>query len=141
MISIKLEQHITSSKHKISETLLDHENLSRFFNAKFKLITKEGKGEIVGGKGAVRQVFIGRHSFNEQIICANDGHICYQIVGKGPVTKHQGDIYLITVNPSKTKILYEIQCQGPHFIPSFIVKYMIEKDIRKALVKLASYFK
>jgi len=145
MIKIALKQKVLSSPNKIQNVLLNHEYLDRFFKAKFCLLKKESVGEVAGGKGAVRQVIIGKHQFKEEIVSATDNHICYRIIGNTPVSNHQGDIYLTSietndVNKSVTELYYVIVCSGPKFVPDFIVKYLIAKDIKRAMVKLAEYF-
>jgi len=145
MIKIELKQTIFSIPSQIQKVLLTHENLGRFFNAEFSIVKTGNEGEISGGKGCVRQVTIGKHQFKEEIISATDNHICYRIIGDGPVSNHQGDIYLKPINindlsKDATELYYVIVCSGPKFVPDFIVKFLIAKDIKQALKKLAEYF-
>jgi len=144
MITIKVEQQVPASVEQARNTLLDHQQLDRFFNAKFSIIKKENNGELTGGKGAVRQVTIGKIIFQEQIISADNNHICYRIIGKGPVSAHQGDIYLTAVDASSTQagtqLDYIIKFIGPKWCPDTILKFFVERDIQKAMKKLALHF-
>jgi len=150
MITIKVEQQIPAAVEKVIYILLEHQHLDRFFNAKFSIVKRENDGELTGGKGAVRQVSIGKIVFKEQIISAEDNHICYRIIGKGPVSEHQGDIYLTTVDGEKTadspfrkaatQLNYIIEFTGPKWCPNGILKFFIERDIQKAMKKLAEHF-
>tara|TARA_B110000908_G_C9892476_1_gene287417 strand:- start:7 stop:438 length:432 start_codon:yes stop_codon:yes gene_type:complete len=142
MIAIKVKQQLLAPVKQVMQTLLAHQQLDRFFNAKFQLMKTENEGEIVGGKGAVRQVTMGKIVFKEQIISANDNHICYRIIGKGPVFDHQGDIYLTPddLDNKTTQLDYVIQFNGPKWLPDFILLFLVERDIQKAMKKLAVYF-
>ncbi|MCJ8319380.1 MAG: SRPBCC family protein [Colwellia sp.] len=144
MITIKVEQQVPAPVEQVRNTLLDHQHLARFFNAKFSIVKRENNGELIGGKGAVRQVTIGRIVFKEQIISAEHNHVCYRIIGKGPVSEHQGDIYLTSVDTSSpqaaTQLDYIIKFIGPKWCPNGILKFFIERDIQKAMKKLAQHF-
>ncbi len=132
MINIYIKQLIQAEPKAVLDILLDHENLDRFLNAKFKVIKFQNDGEFDGGVGCVRQVTMGGNQFNEEIIKASLDHICYRIVGKGPVTDHQGDIRLIPKENNKfTVIKYCIRCNGPIWLPSFLLKWFISSDIKK----------
>ena len=142
MINIYLTQQISAPVEQVSQALLDHQQLDRFFNAKITLKKPENSGEIVGGKGAIRQITIGKITFCEEIISATDEHICYRIIGKGPVLEHQGDIRLssVGVNDKCTHLDYSITFKSPKWLPSFLLKYIVERDIEKAMKKLAQFF-
>ncbi|NQZ22699.1 MAG: SRPBCC family protein [Colwellia sp.] len=144
MISINITQNIAATPSQISEVLLEHEQLNRFFNADFQLIKKQNEGEIAGGKGAVRQVSMLGIKFKEQIISADNQHISYQIMGNKPVAEHRGDIYFYednnTVTPM-TQVNYKISCKAPWWLSSFVLGFFIKKDIAQALNKLANNFK
>ncbi len=149
MVKITLKQRIAAKASKIQSVLLEHEKLGRFFNAQFCLVKAENEGELSGGKGSIRQITIGKYQFKEEIVSATSHHICYRIIGEGPVSNHQGDIYLTPIetremddalNKSITELYYIIVCSGPKFIPDFIVKFLIAKDIKRAMMKLAEHF-
>ncbi|WP_299082225.1 SRPBCC family protein [uncultured Paraglaciecola sp.] len=143
MILIKIEQKVAATSIQVRDTLLDHEQLNRFFNAEFLLVQAEDQGEIQGGKGAIRQVSMLGNRFQERIISANEQHISYQIIGNKPVANHQGDIYLSedTSSPQPiTHIQYHISCTAPWWQPNFLVKHFITKDISQALNKIATLF-
>ena len=142
MITINVEQQVLSPIEQVNKALLDHQQLDRFFNAKFKLIKTQNDGELVGGKGAIRQVTIGKIAFKEQIISASHEHICYRIIGKGPVANHQGDIRLTPLGDDNTttQLDYIIKFDGPKWLPNFILKFFIERDIKQAMKNLAEHF-
>ena len=142
MITIEIAQQVLAPVEQICQVLLDHQQLDRFFKADFKLITRQNKGELLGGTGAVRQVNLGKIVFKEQIISATNEHICYRIIGRGPVADHQGDIYLTSVGNGNTatQLDYVIKFNGPKWLPDFILKFIIERDIKQAMKNLAEYF-
>lgn len=142
MITIKVTQKVLAPAEKVSQVLLEHLQLDRFFNAKFKLIKTQNSGELIGGKGAIRQVAIGKIVFEEEIISASDEHICYRIVGNWPVSDHQGDIQLtpVGVDNQTTQLDYVIKFNGPKWLPCFLLKFFVGSDISKAMKKLAQHF-
>lgn len=145
MIKIEIKQLFSAPKEKIMSLLLDHQQLDRFFNAKIDLIKPQDEDEIIGGKGAVRKITIGPIKFNEEIISANKNHLCYRIVGKGPVRHHQGDIYLhssqcgASIKENETLLHYIIIFTGPRWLPNFLLKFLVARDIKKAIKKLAGH--
>ena len=141
MILITIKQTVNAQPKQIISTLLDHQQLHRFFNAKFMLLQAQDEGQIKGGKGSVRQVKIGKITFSERIISADQNHICYQIVGDKPVANHRGDICLAAnKEPNVTELNYYIRCSAPWWIPNALLKYVITKDITQALNNLNNYF-
>jgi len=143
-MKIDFTQRIEASPEQILNVLVDHNNLSRFFNAKISTITEQNSDEIVGGKGTVRLIKIGPISFKEQVLIANNEHFSYKIIGKGPVSEHQGDIYLKQSSNEYDNVVtdlhYIITCKAPFFIPDGLAKYFIEKDIKLAMKNIAEYF-
>ncbi|MBH0075568.1 SRPBCC family protein [Pseudoalteromonas sp. SWYJ118] len=143
MILITIKQTLNAQPKQIISTLLDHQQLHRFFNAKFTLLQAQDEGQIEGGKGSVRQVKIGKITFSEQIISADQNLISYQIVGDKPVANHRGDIYLTAnkdINTLVTELNYCISCSAPWWMPNALLKYVITKDITQALNNLNNYF-
>ena len=142
MITIEVTQKISAPVEQVCQVLLDHPQLERFFNAKVKTIKMQNEGELLGGKGAIRQVSIGKIVFEEEIISASDEHICYRIVGNWPVSDHQGDIQLtpLDVGNRTTQLDYVINFNGPKWLPSFLLKFFVGSDITKAMKKLAQHF-
>ncbi|KGJ96211.1 SRPBCC family protein [Colwellia psychrerythraea] len=147
MITIVVKQQVAAPLGQVSQALLDHAQLDRFFNAKITLIKPQNKGELLGGKGAIRQIAIGKIVFNEEIISASNMHICYRIVGKGPVSEHQGDIHLSEtqliaegIANQSTQLDYVIQFNGPKWLPDFLLKFFVGRDIKNSMKKLALYF-
>jgi hypothetical protein len=147
MILISVKQNIAARPSQVRDTLLEHEHLCRFFNARFLLIKAQNESEISGGTGSIRQVSMLGGKFQEQIISADDKQISYQIIGNKPVSQHRGDIYFHTNNSPEsstapmTEITYNISCKGPWWVLDYILGYLIKKDITQALKKLASHFK
>jgi len=140
MISIVLKQNLAATPIRIRDTLLEHNKLNRFFNANFLLINQQNDGEIVGGKGAIRQVSMMGVKFNELIVSADNTHISYQIMGNKPVADHRGNIEFCENNTSAqpmTEITYKIRCKSPWWLPRYVLSSLIKKDISQALKKLA----
>ena len=142
MVTIQVKKILQAPINLVSQTLLEHQQLDRFFKAKFTLVKNENKGELLGGKGAIRQISIGKITFSEKIINASNEHICYQIIGDKPVSNHQGDIQLTPVGIESmcTNIDYVIRFTCPPWLPSFLVKFFVERDINNAIKKLAQHF-
>jgi hypothetical protein len=144
MISISLKQNIPATPSQVRDTLLEHQQLNRFFDAEFLLIKEQDKAEIQGGKGAVRQICMIGVTFEECIISADNNHISYQIIGNKPVADHRGDIYFCKNNTTAepmTEVTYNISCKAPWWLPSFILGFLIKKDVTQALKKLSIHFK
>jgi len=76
------------------------------------------------------------------VISASDSHIRYRIIGKAPVSNHQGDIFLTVSadNSKKTTLKYKIKFEGPLWLPDFILKFVVGRDINNAMKKLAGHF-
>jgi len=143
MISIAVEKTINATPLQVREILLEHEQLDRFFNADFILVRKQNEGEVEGGKGAIRQIRMMGIKFEEVIVCADDNHIFYQIMGNKPVSEHRGNIHFSQANNTitpNTEVSYHISCKAPRWLPTFLLSFFIKKDIKQALNKLADNF-
>ena len=140
MISITVRKNINATPLKIRELLLEHEQLNRFFDARFKLIREQDEEEVKGGKGAIRQITMMGVKFEEKIISADENHISYEIIGSKPVSEHRGNILFSPGKNSSTEVNYNICCKAPWWIPSFILSFFIKKDVKQALNKLADKF-
>lgn len=146
MITIVVKQQISAPLEQVSQALLDHAQLDRFFNAKISLTKTHHNGELIGGKGTVRQISIGRIVFEEEIVDASIEHICYRIIGSWPVSDHQGDIHLTSQalspdgNNQTTQLDYVIKFNGPKWLPDFLLKFVVGRDIENAMKKLAEHF-
>lgn len=143
MISIDVKQIINATPLQIRDVMLEHEQLNRFFNAEFMLVRKQKEGEIKGGKGAIRQISMMGVKFEEEILIADINHISYQIIGNKPVSEHRGNIHFSQVDNTtspKTEINYKIRCKAPWWIPTFLLSFFINKDVKEALSKLAIKF-
>jgi len=138
MISIKLHQLVNENSEAVLALLLAHDQLGRFFDGRFCQTVPARAGESIGGAGAIRQVTLHGQTFLEQIISADAQHICYQIIGKGPVSEHQGVIMFNRCDEG-TLIDYTISCRAPWWQPSWLVNMIITRDISRGLAKLARY--
>ncbi|WP_249297152.1 SRPBCC family protein [Pseudoalteromonas phenolica] len=139
MLVVEYQKRITCSTDTLLNTLLDHSNLDRFFNAKFKVLKPANKDEITGGKGCIRQVSILGVCFEEQIIQADQTGICYQVLNDFPVRQHRGEIHFQKTG-EHTQISYRIQCQSPWYIPKFVLKAILQKDIQQCLNRLGDMY-
>jgi len=139
-IQIFVEQEVLTTQQDLLDILADHEGLARFFKAEFSIVRESNAGEMKGGKGCIRRVSSGKNQFNEEITAASKKGISYKIVGAGPVTDHRGDIVFNNKGRS-TLIHYHISFNGPKWVPDFLVKTIVTKDMKKGLLKLADYFK
>jgi hypothetical protein len=160
MITIKVTQKILAPVEQVCQVLLDHQQLDRFFNAKIALVKNQNNGELIGGKGAVRRISIGKIVFEEEVVSASLEHICYRIIGSWPVSEHQGDIRLIpqvipreapqkepqvssldsNSNNDSTQLDYVIKFNAPKWLPDFLLKFFVGRDIVNAMNKLADHF-
>lgn len=136
MADILIEQTTVSPPCFIQALLLDHVQLGRFFNARFKLVKQQNPGEIEGGKGAIREVTLFGYSFKEAIITATNNHIHYQIIGNKPVKNHSAHIWLKPTEQG-CKIKYHIQFTCPWFLPSRLLTFLLTRDIKRALLRIA----
>ena len=90
MVNVYYQKYIATTPRALRDTLLDHQNLSDFFNASFKVLQPEDDNEVSGGKGCVRAVTILGVCFKEKIVHADDQYIEYTVVGDFPVKQHTG---------------------------------------------------
>ena len=139
MITISLTQPIEASAQDVFDTLLAHEQLSRFFDATFRVKQPATDKNNVNGAGLIREVTMRGECFNEEIVAAQDGYIHYRIVGDKPVKNHYGSIQ-ITHTMTGCIVHYLITCHALWWQPHCIVKHVITNDIRQGLTKLAEYF-
>ncbi|MCH2056431.1 MAG: SRPBCC family protein [Thalassotalea sp.] len=139
MLVIDLAKEVSTNPQTLLETLLEHEQLSRFFNASFTVERQSDEGEIAGGKGCRRQVTTMGQTFSEEILKADLSGITYRIVGSKPIKHHLGRIVFETTGDT-TLISYHIKGIAPNHLPTFLVKFLIQRDIKSALKKLAFHF-
>jgi len=137
-MNIHLQQKVTMPSQKLLILLTDHARLSRFFNATFNVLNVSTNSLLAGGEGCLREVTTRGSTFIEEIVKADHQGIEYRIVGDKPLKNHQGIIRFIA-DESYMTIDYRISGQVVGWLPSFIVKYVIEKDIQKALSRIAKY--
>ena len=129
MVKVSVQQQVQASRKQVLGELLDHANLSRFFNAKFRQVRKQNEGSITGGQGTQRQVSMLGTSFVEEILSADESGISYQIIGDWPVKQHRGTITLIAGQGDETLVNYQIVCQSPWFLPSALLQCLLNKDM------------
>lgn len=139
MLVVEYQKQIACTADTLLNTLLDHSNLGRFFNAKFQVLRPANKGEISGGKGCIRQVSILGVNFEEQITQADQTGICYQVLNDFPVRQHRGEIHFHKIG-EHTQVSYRIQYQHPWYIPKFALKSILQKDIQQCLNRLGDMY-
>lgn len=139
MLVVEYQKQIACSADTLLNTLLDHSNLDRFFNAKFKVLKPADKGELSGGKGCIRQISIWGISFEEQITRADQTRICYRVLNDFPVRQHRGEIHFHKIG-EHTQVAYRIQCKSPWYIPKFVLKVILQKDIQQCLNRLGDIY-
>lgn len=139
MLVVEYQKQIACSADTLLNALLDHSNLDRFFNAQFKVLKPANKDEMTGGKGCIRQVSILGVSFEEQITQADHTGICYQVLNDFPVRQHRGEIRFHKTD-EHTQVSYRIQCQSPWYIPKFVLKAILQKDIEQCLNRLGDMY-
>lgn len=138
-MNIYIQKLVSADIASLLPTLLDHERLSRFFNATFKVIKHQNQQEVIGGKGCQREVSTRGECFVEEIVKADLSGIQYEIVGKGPLDNHLGDISFEVVDGG-TIIHYNIKGDVVGWVPEFLFAMVLKHDIAGALNKLAKHF-
>ncbi|WP_372770035.1 SRPBCC family protein [Pseudoalteromonas sp.] len=139
MISVNYQKAIKATPDQIFTKLIDHPNLDQFFNAKFAVIKEQDDGEPLGGKGCIRKISIFGVSFLEEIIAANEKEIRYRVLNDFPVKNHLGVISFQT-QKHNTTVSYCITCQSPWYLPRFILRKVLAKDIRNCLDNLGAMY-
>ena len=139
MVNVYYQKNIAATPKELRDTLLDHQNLSDFFNASFKVLKAENDNEISGGKGCVREVTILGVRFKEEIVRADANGIEYRVVDDFPVKAHRGAI-AFTSQENVTKVSYRITCRAPWYIPSWLLSRLLQNDIEQCLDKLGARF-
>ena len=136
--SIALEQAVDVPKTFLFQLLSDHDNLGRFFSADYSLI-KQGKPEI-NGIGAVREVSTGPFRFQEQIIDYKENeHLHYKIIQGAPVNEHGGWVRFESLSANKSLVHYRIKFSPSVRGTGWLIKLLLENNIRKALSNVAVY--
>lgn len=140
MVNVDVMHMVAAAPNEISKLLLDHQQLHRFFDAKFAVAKTADDGEPAGGKGAIRNVSVAGVKFSEQVLFTSSNQIRYAIVGDKPLSNHQGNIYLAAQTPTQTSVRYTIVCNGPKWLPDKWVEFLLAQAMKKALVKINQYF-
>ncbi|NMP31705.1 SRPBCC family protein [Thalassotalea sp. M1531] len=136
---VNLVQQVKAEPEQLLNLLIDHENLSRFFNASFNIVRASQEGEIIGGKGTQRRVTTMGQCFIEEITKADVEGIEYHIVGSRPLKHHRGNI-TFSPNSQGTLMSYYIEGIAPSYLPSFLVQYLLNRDIQKTMKAIAKHF-
>jgi hypothetical protein len=139
MVNVYYQKNIAATPKELRDTLLDHQNLSDFFNASFKVLKAENDNEISGGKGCVREVSILSVRFKEEIIHADTNGIEYRVVDDFPVKAHRG-VIAFTQQENSTNVSYRITCRAPWYIPNWLLTRLLQNDIEQCLDKLGARF-
>lgn len=140
MVNVDIQQLIPANIHQVHQILLKHEQLDRFFDAKFCLRKSAVPNAIEGGEGCVREVTVLGVVFSEEILKSTLEHISYAIIGDKPLSGHQGNIYLTEQSKNETYVHYTIICQAPKWLPDKLVGFLLSQGIKKAMLKLKQYF-
>lgn len=136
--TINLEQTAKVPKKILFQLLSDHNNLGRFFGDDYHLI-KQGKPNI-NGIGAVREIASGPFVIHEQIIDYKENeHLHCKIIHGGPVNEHGSWIKFQSLNAQNSVIHYRIKFSPKVLGTGWIIKFLFEKKLKKALHNLASY--
>lgn len=136
--TITLEQTAKAPKKLLFQLLSDHQNLGRFFDGKYRLI-KAGKPEQ-NGIGAVREVDSGPFTIQEQIIDYKENeHLHYKIIQGVPVNEHGGWIKFTSLNADQSLIHYRIKFSPKFMGTGWILRYLFEVKLKKALSNVAEY--
>ncbi|MFC3030928.1 SRPBCC family protein [Pseudoalteromonas fenneropenaei] len=138
MIEIACSQYVATNPSNLLSTLLDHDNLSRFFRAQIST-HRTATQHLTGGVGCVREVRHFPFRFFELIEKADLDGIRYRILGQVPLRDHRGEI---TFQPHGlgTYIAYRISGTAPWWLPSGILRSAISREIQRALKNLAAYY-
>ncbi|PSU35654.1 SRPBCC family protein [Photobacterium lutimaris] len=138
MYTITLEKTAKVPKKVLFRLLTDHNNLGRFFDGQYSLIRK-GKPES-NGIGAIREISNGLLTFQEQVIDYKENeHLHYKIIQGAPVNEYGGWIKFNSVNAHDSMIHYRIMFTPKVKGTGWLIKYLFEKRIKRALDSLASY--
>ncbi|WP_125721825.1 SRPBCC family protein [Pseudoalteromonas rubra] len=141
MVNIRCHKEVAAAPHLVLETLLDHPRLNRFFNAQFKVVQSAVHPEIRGGSGCIREVRMLGIRFYEQILHADQSAIRYQIVGDFPVKQHHGEIRLRhNTDKQSTRVDYHVRFAAPAYVPGFVLRRLITRDINLALTRLEALY-
>ncbi|TMP37661.1 SRPBCC family protein [Pseudoalteromonas rubra] len=141
MVDILCQKVIPAKPHIVLETLLDHQQLGRFFNARFKVVQSAVHPAIRGGSGCIREVSMLGIRFYEQILHADEHAIRYQIVGDFPVKKHHGEIRLRRcTDKQSTQVDYHVRFAAPRYLPGFVLRRVVTRDINLALTRLEALY-
>ena len=139
MVNVFYQKNIAATPQELCAILLDHPNLSNFFNASFKVLKAENDNEVSGGKGCVREVTILCVRFKEEIVHADTNGIEYRVVDDFPVKAHRG-VIAFKAQGSRTTVSYRITCRTPWHIPNWLLARLLQNDVAQCLNKLGARF-
>ena len=139
MVNVHYQRVINATPQVLRDTLLNHQSLSDFFNATFKVLKVENDAEVSGGVGCVREVCILGVRFKEEIVKADTDGIEYCVVDDFPVKDHRGVIRFFAQG-SLTQVSYRISCCAPWYIPNWLLTRLLQNDVEQCLNKLGARF-
>lgn len=136
MITVSLSKTINAPAEDVRNTLLDHDQLGRFFSGHFSI---KKPATDTAKAGVIREIVMRGQRFCEEIVAVTSTCIHYRIVGDKPLRNHYGSIHMIDT-PTGCQLNYLITCQALWWQPSFIIKRVISRDIGLGLTKLKEHF-
>lgn len=137
---IVIQQKFTAPVGEIFSFLSVHENLSELFGAKIKRIVDSSDEGNLNGVGSVRRVSVPFSPLEETVTQSQkDKLIEYKITSKGPLTNHLGRMEFSEKN-GVTVLDYNIVFDSPIPLLAKVVKFGLEKGIRKGLKRFANKY-
>jgi len=139
MIKVEATGNVALSATALQEIFLDHPNLNRFFNAKFRLL-KKSDSDNPNGVGAVRLVDVGVSKFKEEVIFVSDTEVHYKVIGdRTPVKDHLGQITWSPSDDGSCFLTYTISCTSATPVPDFILKWALQRELEQVVAKLQKF--
>ncbi|WP_199608806.1 hypothetical protein [Flocculibacter collagenilyticus] len=149
MVEVSRSHRFPIAKEHIMALFLEHEQLDRFFDAKFSIVSapsvnnKQPHASNLSTlqaqhEGLIRKVSTPLLTFNEKVLAVQANLIRYCIIGECLISDHQGDI-VFTENNSGCKVNYTIRCKAPRWFPSFLLKLILNDMIKKAFKRLTAW--
>ena len=75
------------------------------------------------------------HQFTEEIVHLSENKLIYQIIGKGPVKNHKGDIRYIK-SKGRHYLHYQIYGQSNTWVPTWLLKMVMKYDFTLMVKRL-----
>jgi Polyketide cyclase / dehydrase and lipid transport len=131
---ITMKHTFSSSAERVFAALNDHDNMGRWLGAKIKLI----KPSTHGGVGAVRRLYLGVSTLDEEVIeCVEPTRIVYTIVrGLFPLSYHRGEIHVTAVSDASCEVVWTIAIDSKIPLIAPIVRAALKLAIQAGLKRL-----